>query len=106
MRSIFLKFILSGNFYPLVMHYNIWLTSCQQQKEVTRSQLTPTLLSDSILTTMPGDLLLADNHIVWSDPFGKEVFLHVHDMDGKEIGSMGKIKFVLRSRTGLMSDIP
>ena len=67
------------------------ITSCQQQKEVARSQLTPTILSDSILTMMPGDLLLADNHIVWSDPFGKEVFLHVHDMDGKEIGSMGKI---------------
>lgn len=65
--------------------------SCNDSK-VMREQVLPAILNGEIYTTMPGDLLLVDDYVVWSDPFSSDYFLHVMDgMTGEEIGVMGKM---------------
>ena len=50
------------------------------------------LLHDEIMTTMPGDLIIADKYLVWTDPFARDYFVHVHDRNsGEEIGVMGRV---------------
>lgn len=66
------------------------LVSCHEKKSVQRIQLIPKVLTDSIYTLMPGDLMFTGKHLVWSDPFTDSCFLHVLDLEGKELGQMGK----------------
>ncbi len=50
------------------------------------------VLNDEIFTMKPGDLLLVDNYLVWSDPFARDYFLHIHNSStGEELGVMGKV---------------
>ena len=66
-------------------------TSCTTTDVPDKVSLQPQVMNDSLLTTMPGDLLLIDDYLVWSDPFSDNKFLHVHrSSDGKYIGSMGQ----------------
>lgn len=66
-------------------------TSCTSTDVPDKMSLQPQVMNDSLLTTMPGDLLLIDDCLVWSDPFSDNKFLHVHrSSDGKYIGSMGQ----------------
>ena len=66
-------------------------TSCTSTDVPDKMSLQPQVMNDSLLTTMPGDLLLIDDYLVWSDPFSDNKFLHVHrSSDGKYIGSMGQ----------------
>ena len=65
--------------------------SCQEKK-MTHTFVTPEILTDSIYTRMPGDLIVCGDQLVWSDPFSKKDFLHVVDSKtGEEIGTMAKI---------------
>lgn len=70
-----------------------FLVGCtDNNKEVPRISLVPEIVNDSIYTTMPGDMIVVNNYLVWSNPFSKENFLHVIDLKtGKEVGQMGKI---------------
>ena len=62
-------------------------TSCTTTDVPDKVSLQPQVMNDSLLTTMPGDLLLIDDYLVWSDPFSDNKFLHVHrSSDGKYIG--------------------
>lgn len=67
--------------------------SCSSNKvETERIVLQSQILNDELLTVMPGDLLLVDDCLVWSDPFARDYFLHVHSAStGKELGRMGKV---------------
>lgn len=69
------------------------ISSCVSKKtDVQRISLQSQVLNDEIFTMMPGDLLLVDNYLVWSDPFARDYFLHVHNsLTGEELGVMGKI---------------
>ena len=69
------------------------ISSCAfKKKDVQRINLQSQVLNDEIFTMMPGDLLLVDNYLVWSDPFARDYFLHVHSsLTGEELGVMGKI---------------
>lgn len=69
------------------------LCGCKNEKpEVLRETAVPQFLNSDIMTTMPGDLIVTDRHLVWEDPFARDYFVHVHDKDsGKEIGTMGKV---------------
>lgn len=50
------------------------------------------LLDDDIMTTMPGSLIVTSDYLVWTDPFARDYFVHVHDKEtGKKIGVMGKV---------------
>ena len=45
-------------------------SSCSSNRtDVQRLSLKSQVLNDEIFTMMPGDLLLADDYLVWSDPF-------------------------------------
>lgn len=66
------------------------LWGCQHEPPVQRVQLSPKVLTDSIYTLMPGDLMFTGKHLVWSDPFTSDYFLHVLDLEGRELGVMGK----------------
>lgn len=66
------------------------LLGCHEKESFQRVQLSPTILTDSIYTVMPGDLMFTGQYLVWSDPFTDSHFLHVHDLKGKELGAMGK----------------
>ena len=52
--------------------------SCTVTDVPGKVNLQPQVMNDSLLTTMPGDLLLIDDYLVWSDPFSDNKFLHVH----------------------------
>lgn len=65
--------------------------SCSESHLIERTHLKPQVLNDEIETIMPGNLLLVNDYLVWSDPFSMDYFLHVHDaVNGKELGSMGR----------------
>lgn len=67
------------------------LFSCSEKMEVERVEAKYELLSEDIFTRMPGNLLLADSYLVWTDPFTTDYFVHVHQVsDGKKVGVMGK----------------
>ncbi len=69
------------------------ISSCQSKKtDIQRINLQSQVLNDEIFTMMPGDLLLVDNYLVWSDPFARDYFLHIHNSStGEELGVMGKV---------------
>ena len=71
----------------------LFLFSCSPHTvEPARVSMQPHVLSNEIFTTMPGDLLMSEGYLIWSDPFAHDFFIHVHDAStGKEIGTMGKI---------------
>ena len=65
--------------------------ACSETQEVERVEAKYELLSDDVFTRMPGNLLLADDYLVWTDPFTTDYFVHVHQVsDGKKVGMMGK----------------
>lgn len=70
----------------------LFIFSCSpNQVETIRINMQPQVLSDDIVTTMPGDLFMAGGYLVWSDPFSHDCVVHVHDAStGKVIGTMGK----------------
>lgn len=66
------------------------LVGCQE-KQIERTFLTPEVVSDSIYTSMPGEMVICDEFLVWEDPFTTDNHLHIVDLNnGKEIGLMGK----------------
>lgn len=71
----------------------LFLLSCSPRPvEPVRVKMQPQVLSNEIVTTMPGDLFMADEFLVWSDPFARDYFIHVHDAStGKVVGTMGKV---------------
>ena len=76
-------------FYLLVLI--LPFVSCSETQEVERVEAKYELLSDDVFTRMPGNLLLADDYLVWTDPFTTDYFVHVHQVsDGKKVGMMGK----------------
>ena len=67
------------------------LMSCSEKQEVERLEVKYELLSEDVFTRMPGNLLLSDDYLVWTDPFTTDYFVHVHQAsDGKKVGVMGK----------------
>lgn len=61
-------------------------------EDVQYEKVSYEVLSDEIMTTMPGSLILTGNFLVWGDPFSRDYFVHVHDkMTGRKIGDMGKV---------------
>lgn len=80
------------NTISLLSSLFIFLFSCTPKEEVERITLQSQVLNDELLTTMPGDLILAGEYLIWSDPFAHDSFLHVHDAStGEEIVAMGKV---------------
>lgn len=70
------------------------LCSCANEKKpnVEYVSVTHEVLNDDILTTMPGDLLVAGDFLVWEDPFARDYFVHVHEKStGNKVGVMGKV---------------
>lgn len=70
------------------------LWSCTSNNmNAERISVQPCVLNDELYTVMPGDLVLNNEYLVWSDPFSQDdYFLHVHSVqNGKELGVMGKI---------------
>lgn len=66
------------------------LSSCSDS-EPERVKLYPQILNREILTMMPGDLMVNQDFIVWSDPFTQDFFFHIHDKKtGDKVGVMGK----------------
>ena len=65
--------------------------ACSGKHEVEKVEVKYELLSDDVFTRMPGNLLLAEDYLVWTDPFATDYFVHVHRVfDGKKVGMMGK----------------
>ena len=50
-------------------------TSCTTTDVPDKVSLQPQVMNDSLLTTMPGDLLLIDDYLVWSDPFSDNMYI-------------------------------
>ncbi len=71
----------------------LFLLSCGKEKaNVMRENLFPQLVSDDIMTTMPGRFIVTDKYLVWVDPFARDYFVHVHDkLTGDKLGMMGKV---------------
>ncbi len=51
-----------------------YFCSCSKEIEVPRISLHSQVLNDELLTMMPGDLLLVDDYLIWSDPFSHDFF--------------------------------
>lgn len=69
------------------------LFSCSPRTgETVRVKMEPQVLNDEIATTMPGALFMSGGYLVWTDPFARDYFIHVHDAaTGEGIGVMGKV---------------
>lgn len=68
------------------------LAACSRSPEAAREKRPFTVLTDSIYTSMPGQLILSPRYLVWSDPFSDGAFIHVHDtVSGREVGAMDSI---------------
>ena len=77
------KFCLMVLLFPFI--------ACSDEHKVERVEVKYELLSDDVFTRMPGNLLLVDDYLVWTDPFTTDCFVHVHRVsDGKKVGVMGK----------------
>ncbi|WP_291528967.1 hypothetical protein [Bacteroides sp. UBA939] len=72
---------------------SFFLLSCKSGNEnVVYEKASYKLLNSEIMTTMPGDLIVTGDYLVWTDPFARDYFVHVHDREnGGEIGVMGKV---------------
>lgn len=68
-----------------------FLLGCKVER-IEHTFVKPEILNDSIYSKMPGNLLVCDEELIWSDPFSKTTYLHVIDSQtGREIGTMGNI---------------
>lgn len=70
------------------------LVACGQKgKEIERvSNIRYSVLTDSVYTRLPGELLYQGEYVVWIDPFTTENFVHVLDAEtGAEMLSFGNI---------------
>lgn len=78
-------------FYPFLF---LFLCSCASEKKQNVEYVSATheVLDDEIMTTMPGTLYVADDFLVWEDPFARDYFAHVHEKaTGRKVGVMGKV---------------
>lgn len=67
------------------------LLGCKSEN-VQYEKISYKLLDDDIMTIMPGSLIVAGDYLVWTDPFARDYFVHVHDKKtGEKIGVMGKV---------------
>ena len=72
-------------FYKISILLLLPFVACSETQEVERVETKYELLSDDVFTRMPGNLLLADDYLVWTDPFTTDYFVHVHQVsDGKK----------------------
>ncbi|MDR1895180.1 MAG: hypothetical protein LBR10_00125, partial [Prevotellaceae bacterium] len=74
-----------------VLFFCILCTACghNQKIEVERLSLAPVEVAHDLESMMPGQLLLSDNYILWTDPFHSEKFIHIlNRTTGEEIGQM------------------
>lgn len=70
--------------------------NCQYKQtnnnQVERISLPVVVLNDSIESVMPGQLVLTDDYILWTDPIHSDFFVHVLDrVSGKELGKAVQI---------------
>jgi len=78
-------------FNCLCLVVSLFLAACSEINKVERVSVEYQLLSDDVFTRMPGNLLLVDDFLVWTDPFATDYFVHVHQVtDGQKVGVMGK----------------
>jgi len=75
-----------------ILYVFLFLIACQQQPKESnpiRMSLTSSeIVSDSIESMMPGQLIVSGNFILWTDPFHSEKFVHILDATtGKEIAT-------------------
>jgi hypothetical protein len=62
---------------------------CDNKKEVERLSLVPIEVANDLESMMPGQLLISDNYILWTDPFHSEKYIHILNKEtGDEIGQM------------------
>lgn len=67
------------------------LVGCKSEN-IQYEEISYKLLDNNIMTTMPGSLIVAGDYLVWTDPFARDYFVHVHDKEtGRKIGVMGKV---------------
>lgn len=81
------------NKYFTLLLLSLSLFSCKKENTpVLRETMSPQLVSDDIITTMPGRFIVTDKYLVWEDPFARDYFVHVHDkLTGEKLGMMGKV---------------
>lgn len=60
------------------------LLSCTEKIEVERMSISPSIISDELVTSFPGDFLVYENELVWVNPFSQENFVHVVDKKSGE----------------------
>lgn len=78
-------------FYLFVLF--LFIVSCKNKNTVVFESIKDEIIiSDTIYTRMPGDLLVLDDFVVWIDPFANKNFLHILDKeDGHEVERFGNI---------------
>ena len=69
------------------------LFGCQsKQAEVAHEKVTFQVLHHEIMTRMPGSIAVAGDYLMWYDPFARDYFVNIHDIQtGELIGKMGKV---------------
>lgn len=80
-------------FIPFLL---LLLFSCtnkgSKSKDIETVYVKPITITDSVMTSFPGNLLIAGNYLVWSDPFNYSAFIKVVDIHtGKQVAQTGVI---------------
>ena len=67
-------------------------TSEKKITKVERISLEAEIITDSIHASLPGQLIVFNDYVVWEEAFASDKFLHVVDIQTrKEVGRMGNV---------------
>jgi hypothetical protein len=78
-------------FFYVLIGIILFCLSCRTDKKVKveRLSVTPVELADDLESMMPGQLLVSENYILWTDPFHADKYIHILDKKThKELGQM------------------
>ncbi|WP_203558151.1 BF3164 family lipoprotein [Bacteroides sp. 214] len=68
------------------------LYSCKEERAVERINQNPVILSEGLFTSLPGEIVVLEDYLVWLDHTSLEGFVHIVERKtGKEVKSFGKI---------------
>jgi hypothetical protein len=76
----------------IFIYFIIPIFSCNNSNPPVITNREPIVLTDDLITNLPGSLCLCDDYLIWGNPFSEEYFANIIDRTtGKELGAFGNV---------------